>query len=709
MRNTRLGRVGAATLVALLSTALAVPAGAQEAPSPGPADRASASPDATAGQEPVAVTDTATEAVTDAVTEVVPVTPPAAEPVEPSTEEAGFVPDDLVADAVAPTRTTADARAAAAAGEPLVATADVTGFGVVGVTWTGDVDPTALVVEVRTSDDPAADAGWSAWEEIQPEPSPDGTLDGTEPVVVGDVARVQARVAGTGADGVHDLTLTVVDPGTSAADDDVAVPPAEASPGGASVVAAVPAAPTVATRAAWGAVESMMTWSPTQGSIRAATIHHTAGTNSYSAAQVPGIIRGIYAYHANTRDWGDIGYNFLVDKYGRAWEGRAGGILNQTIGGHARGFNTNTTGVSVLGNYDVVQPSTASVTAVVKLVAWKLALHGVPATGSTTIEGVRLPRILGHRDVASTACPGRYLYPKLGEIRRRAQAVQDAAPRPVVQDGTLVRSPAGDVALVEGGRRHASWCSTAAHYGLRCGAAAPVTAAQWDALKPGGRLRQTVRTTDGRLFRVVNGAKREAFDTASLKRAGILTATVTMSATALDRLPYRDPVVRPGVVVTNRTTGGTRLVTSGLRHGYVGDAMRQNTALRGLDAGYLDGASVARMSSTRKTTGVVTKSNGRVFVVTTKGLLRIDRSGTLRSSTTPQYWASDAVHELPRVSRPSLVVLRVRTKDQLYVLRDGVLRPVTAQRARQLNGGTAPAVHVVVKLTKKQFPVGSRL
>ncbi|ANC32821.1 N-acetylmuramoyl-L-alanine amidase [Isoptericola dokdonensis] len=700
MRIPRPGRVGVAAAVGLLTTALVVPPGAQAAPGPVPAT--------------VATTDDPVPAPpTDATGDAIPVTPPAAEPVEPSTEEAGFVPDELVEDAGTTARTTAAARKAAADGEPLVATAAVVGFGVVGVTWTGDVDPAALVVEVRTSTDPAADpavdAGWSAWEETQAEPSPDGTLDGTEPVLVGDVAQVQARVTGDAAGVVRDLALAVVDPGTSAADDDVAAPPTEVSPSGAAVVAAaVPTAPTIATRAAWGADESMMTWSPRQGSIRGATIHHTAGTNSYSSAQVPGIIRGIYAYHANTRDWGDIGYNFLVDKFGRVWEGRAGGILSQTIGGHAIGFNTNTTGVSVLGNYDLVQPSAASVSAVVRLTAWKLALHDVPATGTTTIEGKRLPRILGHRDVAATACPGRYLYPKLGEIRRRAQAAQDAAPRPVVKDGTLVRSPSGDVALVEAGRRHATWCSTAAHYGLRCGGAATVTATQWNALKPGGRLRQTVRTTDGRLFRVVDGVKREAFDTASLKRAGLLTTTVTMSATALERLPYRDPVVRPGVVVTNRDNGNTRLVTSGLRHGYIGDAIRQNTPLRGLPFGYLDGASMARMTKTTKTTGVVTRP-GKTFVVTTKGLLRVDRSGALRARTQKQAWATGVTSKISKVSRPSLVVLRVRTKDQLYVLRDGVLRPVTAKRARQLNGGTAPRVHVVVKLTKQQFPVGKRL
>ena len=64
------------------------------------------------------------------------------------------------------------------------------------------------------------------------------------------------------------------------------------------------------------------------------------------------MMRSIYAYHTQTRGWGDIGYNFIVDKFGRIFEGRYGGLTSTVIGAHAGGFNTDTFGVSMLGNYD---------------------------------------------------------------------------------------------------------------------------------------------------------------------------------------------------------------------------------------------------------------------------------------------------------------------------------------------------------------------
>ena len=81
-------------------------------------------------------------------------------------------------------------------------------------------------------------------------------------------------------------------------------------------------------------------------------MHHTADTNNYTADQVPAMMRSIYRYHTVSRGWGDIGYNVIVDKYGRLWEGRFGGLASTVIGAHAGGFNTGTFGVSMLGNYD---------------------------------------------------------------------------------------------------------------------------------------------------------------------------------------------------------------------------------------------------------------------------------------------------------------------------------------------------------------------
>ncbi|MDO8147960.1 N-acetylmuramoyl-L-alanine amidase [Isoptericola sp. b515] len=636
------------------------------------------------------------------------------EPVRATTDRTAFVPDPRGGQRRGG-RAHDTSGDTGAAGDALLATADVTGFGVVGVTWTGGVAARALDVEVRTSRTAGAtsdgDTGWGPWEHVAVEPSPQGTLDGTEPVVVGDVAQVQARVTGPAAGSVRDLALSVVDPGTSPADDDVPVPPTATSPHGAAVAAVpVPDRPTIVSRAAWGADESIMSWTPRQGDVRAAAVHHTAGTNSYSEGQVPGIIRGIYAYHAQTRGWGDIGYNFVVDKFGRLWEGRAGGITAQTIGAHAQGYNSVSTGVSVLGNYETATVSNAAVGAVVDLLAWKLALHGVPADGSTTVDGTPLAHVFGHRDVGYTACPGRTLYEKLGEIRRRA-AAQQAAAALDVPDGTFVASPNGTLALVEQGRKHKAYCSVARAYGTRCDGALPVTWEQWAGLTTAARLQRTVRTTDGRLFWIGRGSKREAFDAESLERANKSSPVMSLPARALRALPHGRPIVRPAVIVVNRSTGRHRLVIDGRKHhGFVGTYLRRNTPLGDLDTGYLDRASVRRMPSVDTTTGVVGRADRREFLLTTQGLVRTDGTGSLLGSATWQDWGRVLKNTVPRDSRwRSVVAVRQNGSSQVYLVRDGVLHPVTAARARELNDGVRPPVHVILKVTKRQLPEGPPL
>ena len=123
-------------------------------------------------------------------------------------------------------------------------------------------------------------------------------------------------------------------------------------------------------------------WAPEIAStIKAATVHHTADSNDYSAADVPAIMRSIYRYHAITRGWGDIGYNVLVDKFGRIWEGRAGGLSKPVIGAHAGGFNTYTFGVSMMGNYDTAPTTPPMIDSVAAIIAWKLSLFSVDPHG----------------------------------------------------------------------------------------------------------------------------------------------------------------------------------------------------------------------------------------------------------------------------------------------------------------------------------------
>lgn len=174
--------------------------------------------------------------------------------------------------------------------------------------------------------------------------------------------------------------------------------------------------PPVRPRTDWGAA-------PYRGSVDVATgltravVHHTVNGNGYSAGQVPSMLRSIQAYHQNSRGWDDIGYNFVIDRFGTVWEGRASSLYQPVIGAHASDANEGSVGVAYLGDGTTTGLTSSAVTALGRFLGWKLPLHG--ARPSRT-------NIVGHRDVGQTACPGNTVYGQLGAIRSKAIAL--AAP-----------------------------------------------------------------------------------------------------------------------------------------------------------------------------------------------------------------------------------------------------------------------------------------
>ena len=188
-------------------------------------------------------------------------------------------------------------------------------------------------------------------------------------------------------------------------------------------------------REAWGANEAIRRASPSYAaSVQFALVHHTAGSNSYSASQSAAIVRGIEVYHVKGNGWNDIGYNFLVDKYGQVFEGRYGGVEKNVIGAHAEGFNTGSVGVAVLGTYGSLAPPAAARTALAGLLAWRLDVaHVDPLSSLTWVSGgnaryasgvpVLLRAVSGHRDTGFTSCPGAVFYAQIGAIARQAASV----------------------------------------------------------------------------------------------------------------------------------------------------------------------------------------------------------------------------------------------------------------------------------------------
>ncbi|BFO20869.1 hypothetical protein SHKM778_72570 [Streptomyces sp. KM77-8] len=85
--------------------------------------------------------------------------------------------------------------------------------------------------------------------------------------------------------------------------------------------------------------------------VVAVFIHHTDSPNGYDCADAPGIIRTLYEGQTGARDWDDLGYNFVVDRCGTVYEGRAGGTDRPVTGAHTQGFNHRSTGIAALGTF----------------------------------------------------------------------------------------------------------------------------------------------------------------------------------------------------------------------------------------------------------------------------------------------------------------------------------------------------------------------
>ena len=192
--------------------------------------------------------------------------------------------------------------------------------------------------------------------------------------------------------------------------------------------------PALVTRSAWHADEEIVRARPVIAShLRLAIVHHTAGSNDYTRAQSAAIVRGIELYHVLGNGWNDIGYNFLVDRFGTVYEGRGGGIDQNVVGAHAQGFNVGTVGVALIGNFQSAAPTTAQSDALVRLLAWRLDVaHVDPGSRVLYTSGgnfkfragrvVTLRAISGHRDTGPTECPGARAYALLPELTRRVAA-----------------------------------------------------------------------------------------------------------------------------------------------------------------------------------------------------------------------------------------------------------------------------------------------
>lgn len=328
------------------------------------------------------------------------------------------------------------------------------------------------------------DGSWGPWYEAE---SLDGVgpdrpdTQGTEPVFVGRTTTVQIAVTRT-ASGTETTPRATPKPDLGYIPANVEHPlpqnvhavlisppraPVDAQWTPPTAVTAPGQAPQIITRAQWGANESLRCGNPIYDKgVRAGVVHHTAGSNDYAPQDSAAIVRSIYEYHARTLGWCDMAYNALVDKYGQVFEGRAGGMTRAVRGAHTGGFNHDTWGVAMIGNFHAEPPTPIQLRTTGRLLGWRLGLDRVDPRGSVVMASAggnftlfprgatpTLPDIFTHRDVGNTECPGDAAYAQMDLLRDIAARFNDPpGPRELIDS-------------LRGGAIFAKWLSTGSEKG----------------------------------------------------------------------------------------------------------------------------------------------------------------------------------------------------------------------------------------------------
>lgn len=325
-----------------------------------------------------------------------------------------------------------------------------------GLGITGDGETPAL--RVRTLD---LDGDWSDWADVGMLDDADGPDDGTDEaaaatidldpdsgtwssdaVWAGPSSHVQLEVSGADPD---DLDVTFMDSAGLSEPLLERVGRTLRSRTTATPAEAASDAPTIRPRTDWlpGGVEHR-SGTPSAADVEFTVLHHTATTNDYSREQAPQQIRNMHHWHTDNNGWDDLGYNFVVDRFGTVWEGRYGGITRGVVGAHAGGWNTGSFGVAMMGNYNTAQPEQRAMDAAVELIAWKYRIHGIDPDPAARVDthGTSIRTLEGHRNVRQTYidwkagdafaedCPGRNLSWRLPTLREDIATVYSASAVP---------------------------------------------------------------------------------------------------------------------------------------------------------------------------------------------------------------------------------------------------------------------------------------
>ena len=305
------------------------------------------------------------------------------------------------------------------AGEPFISIAPTMDF--------GTRTPSHAHIQLRVSADGQS---WNDWQDAGHDDHVElreGLVPGQMIFFPADARFLQYRVVTGLADLLPDrVSLFMVNPGrTPEADTKSKAVEFEVN------TSATYALPVYVPRSSWGASLGLSNLSTNMTTITVSHlwVHHSAGaTNSSDFAAV---VRSYYVQHTQSNGWSDIGYNWLVDPNGVIYQGRPHvfSVVSETVttdiqGAHAGNVNSRTMGICVIGDYTNIIPSTAAITSLRNMLAWKANEKRMDVLGTGAIGTVTYNIISGHRDNLSTptACPGNAFYPTLPTLRRRVHA-----------------------------------------------------------------------------------------------------------------------------------------------------------------------------------------------------------------------------------------------------------------------------------------------
>ncbi len=343
---------------------------------------------------------------------------------------------------------------------------------VLGISWAGAVQA-GTRVEVS-----AREAGaWGSAYELGVEGDTRDGRTAVEPLVAHAATAVRVTIRNTSGIAPTDVQLVAINSPASSADSQPA-----------AITRSV-AAPSIITRAQWGADETRRTGTPAySATLKVGVLHHTLGWTTYTQAEAYQFIRALYDWYTTPTAKGGPGYsdivwNAMVDRYGRVFEGRAGGMDKAVVGDHALGFNRETVGVAAMGDFEVnplpADTGEAMVASIARVMAWKLAPYGrnplttdqltSNASGGTSRfksgQVATVPVIAADSDLAVTTCPGRNLLARMGQIRTIAASLIPSLPKPAPSFGSLsaqtvaYRAPSG-VTLSPMTTRPMAWTMT---------------------------------------------------------------------------------------------------------------------------------------------------------------------------------------------------------------------------------------------------------